>query len=266
MFGSTGWHDQALFCDLCECVWYCYGIHSLELRQLLNCPNGPYNPSVAEAGTFSQVVHVGVLFDLEFVRQRLSPQLLRGDSICESNEKEQRPDVHVHKDDESGPVQKSRKQSDWALDSHLHDHHDHNLRFHPCITLLFLLFLTFPCPSRTATTTSAANCMHSLCSPGTTTETMAALWMARVLTDSARVDECLPSKNARKERVVKESASIARGKRTASLAQSLHRLPTTMSMKGYVSGTIWLKSLRGLPSDGKHNSLNPSPPIPVETV
>ena len=37
------------------------------------------------------------LVDSEFVRQRLSQQLLHGDSICESNEKEQRPARHVHK-------------------------------------------------------------------------------------------------------------------------------------------------------------------------
>ena len=82
---------------VCWCL-YCHGTHSGKLHQSLNCQNGPYNPHVAEAGTRSQAVLVGVLFDSEFVRQRLSLQLLHEDSICESNEKEQRPDGNVHKD------------------------------------------------------------------------------------------------------------------------------------------------------------------------
>ena len=64
------------------------------------------------------------------MRQRLSQQLLHEDSICESNEKEQRPDGHVREDDESGAVQKSETQSDWRKQL-LHHHYDHNLRFHP---------------------------------------------------------------------------------------------------------------------------------------
>ena len=89
--------DQELSDNLCVFV-YCYGIHSRKLRQSLNCENGPYNPRVTEAGALSQVVHGDVLFqNSEFVRQRLSPQLLHEDSICGSNEKEQRPDRHVHK-------------------------------------------------------------------------------------------------------------------------------------------------------------------------
>ena len=79
--------DQELSDNLCVFV-YCYGIHSRKLRQSLNCENGPYNPHVAEGGAPSQVVHVGVLFqNSEFVRQRLSPQLLREDSIVNPTKK-----------------------------------------------------------------------------------------------------------------------------------------------------------------------------------
>ena len=72
---------------MCWCVYF-HGTHSLKLRQMLNCQNGPYNPHVAEAGTRSQVVHGGVLFqDLDFVRQRLSQQLLHEDSIANPTKK-----------------------------------------------------------------------------------------------------------------------------------------------------------------------------------
>ena len=52
--------DQEHSENQCVCQ-YCDGTHSGQLRQSLNCQNGPYNPRVEEAGTLSQVVHGGVL-------------------------------------------------------------------------------------------------------------------------------------------------------------------------------------------------------------
>ena len=121
----------------------------------------------------------------------------------------------------------------WQESPQQQQHHPHHVR--RCSSPLVDPHL--PCPSR-PTTASAADCIYSSCLPRTTTTRMAALWEARVLTDSARMEECSPCKNARKGRVGKACVFIARGKRTKSHHGDEHRLPTTMSIKDCVSSTI----------------------------
>ena len=81
---------------VCLCV-YCYGTHSHKLCQLQNCQNGPYNPHFAEAGTPSQVVLVGVLLEFRVRAPEVVTAAAPSRFGCESNEKEQRPARHVHK-------------------------------------------------------------------------------------------------------------------------------------------------------------------------
>ena len=94
----TGTHDQVLSDDLCvRLCRYCLGTHSGQLRQSLNCANGPYNPSVAEAGTRSQVVHAGGIEEFGIRVSEVVTAAAPWGFDCESNEKEQRPAIQVHK-------------------------------------------------------------------------------------------------------------------------------------------------------------------------
>ena len=84
----TGTHDQVLSDDLCvRLCRYCLGTHSGQLRQSLNCANGPYNPSVAEAGTRSQVVHAGGIEEFGIRASEVVTAAAPWGFDCESNKK-----------------------------------------------------------------------------------------------------------------------------------------------------------------------------------
>ena len=91
-------HDRALSDDLCVLVCVLPRYTFSETTPIVELSKRTVQSTCCRTGgTQSGRACECSLVDSDFLRQRLSPQLLDGDSIANPTKKEQRPDRHVHK-------------------------------------------------------------------------------------------------------------------------------------------------------------------------